>query len=102
MATATKKEEEAYPWKAGASCGHTTNLKQSILKTFDIYDLISGDLMLRIGWFGSWIKRECLQSQMTKDDQAKARLPRDEAQIYMNIYSWISINSLQWKYGRRI
>jgi hypothetical protein len=31
MATATKKEE-AYPWKAGASSGHTTNLKQSILR----------------------------------------------------------------------
>jgi hypothetical protein len=40
MATATKKKkkkEEAYPWKAGASCGHTTNLKQSILETFNIY-----------------------------------------------------------------
>jgi hypothetical protein len=33
MATATKKrKEEAYPWKAGASSGHTTNLKQSILR----------------------------------------------------------------------
>jgi hypothetical protein len=31
MATATKKEE-AYPWKAGASSGYTTNLKQSILR----------------------------------------------------------------------
>jgi hypothetical protein len=34
MATATKKEkkkEEAYPWKAGSSSEHTTNLKQSIL-----------------------------------------------------------------------
>ncbi len=30
MATVTKKE--AYPWKAGASSGHTTNLKQSILR----------------------------------------------------------------------
>ena len=31
MAAATKKrKEEAYPWKAGASSGHTTNLKQSI------------------------------------------------------------------------
>jgi hypothetical protein len=40
MATATKKKErkeEAYPWKAGASSRHTTNLKQSILETFDIY-----------------------------------------------------------------
>ncbi len=34
MATATKKEKkkEAYPWKAGASSGHTTNLKYSILR----------------------------------------------------------------------
>jgi hypothetical protein len=34
MATATKKKrkEEAYPWKAGASSRHTTNLKQSILR----------------------------------------------------------------------
>ncbi len=38
MATATKKrKEEAYPLKAGASSGHTTKLKQSILETFDIY-----------------------------------------------------------------
>jgi hypothetical protein len=41
MATATKKKrkEEAYPWKAGARSRHTTNLKQSILETFDIYGL---------------------------------------------------------------
>jgi hypothetical protein len=35
MAAATKKKkgkEEAYPWKAGASSGHITNLKQSILE----------------------------------------------------------------------
>jgi hypothetical protein len=31
MATATKKEE-AYPWKDGTSSGHTTNLKQAILR----------------------------------------------------------------------
>jgi hypothetical protein len=33
MAAATKKKrkEEAYPWKAGASSKHITNLKQSIL-----------------------------------------------------------------------
>ncbi len=38
MAAATKKrKEEAYPWKAGASSGHITNLKQSILETFDTY-----------------------------------------------------------------
>jgi len=39
MAAATKKKrkEEAYPWKAGISSGHITNLKQSILETFDIY-----------------------------------------------------------------
>jgi len=40
MAAATKKKrkEEAYPWKAGANSTHITNLKQSILETFDIYD----------------------------------------------------------------
>jgi hypothetical protein len=32
MATATTKKEEAYPWKAGANSGHTTNLKQTILR----------------------------------------------------------------------
>jgi hypothetical protein len=39
MAAATKKKrkEEAYPWKAGASSGHITNLKQYILETSDIY-----------------------------------------------------------------
>jgi hypothetical protein len=40
MAVATKKKkrkEEAYSWKAGSSSGHITNLKQSILETFDIY-----------------------------------------------------------------
>jgi hypothetical protein len=36
MAAATKKEE-ANSWKAGTSSGHITNLKQSILETFDIY-----------------------------------------------------------------
>jgi len=38
MAVATKKKrkEEAYPWKASASSGHITNLKQSTLGTFDI------------------------------------------------------------------
>jgi hypothetical protein len=32
MAAAKKK-----PWKVGASSMHITNLKQSILETFDIY-----------------------------------------------------------------
>jgi hypothetical protein len=35
-----KRKEEAYPWKAGASSGHITNLKQSILETLDIYGKI--------------------------------------------------------------
>ncbi len=34
-----KEKKEAYPWKAGASSGHITNLKQSILETFDMYGL---------------------------------------------------------------
>jgi hypothetical protein len=40
MANATKKRKEKkklYTWKAGANSGHTTNLKQSILETFNIY-----------------------------------------------------------------
>jgi hypothetical protein len=38
MAAATKKrKEEAYPWKASTISGHKTNLKQSILATFNIY-----------------------------------------------------------------
>jgi hypothetical protein len=32
-----KIKEEAYHWKAGTSSGQITNLKQSILETFDIY-----------------------------------------------------------------
>ncbi len=35
-----KKKEEAYPWKASASSGNITNLKQSNLETFDIYATI--------------------------------------------------------------
>jgi hypothetical protein len=39
MAAATKKEKKklTYTWKASTSSGHITNLKQSILETFDIY-----------------------------------------------------------------
>jgi len=42
MAAATKKKkriEKAHPWKAGTSSRHITNLKQSILETFNIYGL---------------------------------------------------------------
>jgi hypothetical protein len=47
MAAATKKrKEEAYPWKAGASSEHITNLKQSILETFDIYDIAPNDVIV--------------------------------------------------------
>jgi hypothetical protein len=35
--TTTKRKEEAHHWKAGTSSGHITNLRQSILETFDIY-----------------------------------------------------------------
>jgi hypothetical protein len=45
MVAATKKKkrkEEAYPWKAGTSREHITNLKQSILETFDIYGTAQG------------------------------------------------------------
>ncbi len=37
-----KKKVEAYPLKAGASRGHITNLKQSILETFNIYGILLG------------------------------------------------------------
>jgi len=32
------------PWKTGASIGHITNLMQSILETFNIYEHISGSI----------------------------------------------------------
>jgi hypothetical protein len=34
---AAVKKEEKKPIKTGTSSGHITNLKQSILETFDIY-----------------------------------------------------------------
>jgi hypothetical protein len=34
MAAANNKNK---PWKTGASSGHITNLKQSIMATFDMY-----------------------------------------------------------------
>jgi hypothetical protein len=42
MAAATKKEKKrrSLPLESSASSGHITNLKQSILDTFDIYDSI--------------------------------------------------------------
>jgi hypothetical protein len=36
-----KRKQEAYPWKASSSSGHITNLKESILETFNIYDCSS-------------------------------------------------------------
>ncbi len=42
--------------------------------------------MLRTGYVRSWIKRGCLQSQMSKDGQVKAMLPSVLTQTYMNIY----------------
>ncbi len=42
-----KKRKEAYPWKASPSGRHITNLKQSILETFDIY---GGNLPLYEQW----------------------------------------------------
>jgi hypothetical protein len=43
MAAATKKEKKrrSLPLEGGASSGHTTNLKKSILETFDIYAVAS-------------------------------------------------------------
>ena len=39
---AAAKKEEKKPIKTGASSGHITNLKQSILETFDIFATHSG------------------------------------------------------------
>jgi hypothetical protein len=52
-----KRKEEAYPWKAGASSGQITNLKQSILETFDIYGASSG---LKTKQAGSTALSACL------------------------------------------
>ncbi len=35
-----KRKVEAYPLKAGASSGHITNLRHSILETFNIYGIL--------------------------------------------------------------
>ncbi len=43
-----KRKEEAYPWKAGANSGHTTNLKQSILRLL-IYMSSPEKVVLRAG-----------------------------------------------------
>ncbi len=48
-----KRKEEAYPWKAGASSRHITNLKQSILETFNIY-----------GWESSFLNLQFVMSQL--------------------------------------
>jgi hypothetical protein len=39
------KKEEKKPIETGASSGHITNLKQSILETFDIYVFTLGEIM---------------------------------------------------------
>jgi hypothetical protein len=44
-----KKRRSLYPWKAGARSRHITNLKQSILETFDIYGLSTLTENLQIG-----------------------------------------------------
>ncbi len=78
MAAATKKErkEEAYPLKTGASGWHITNLKQSILETFDIYSNYScvvrfaaiGDNQLSdfTSFFYNYVPREFIHNNETK------------------------------------
>ncbi len=39
------------PWKTGASSGHITNLKQSILETFDIYGCNSDRIISYLYYF---------------------------------------------------
>jgi hypothetical protein len=65
MAAATKKKrkEEAHSGKAGACSGHTTNLKQSILETFDIYVYQS---FLKIFIFGNSLKDGQNKKQINK------------------------------------
>ncbi len=58
-----KRKEEAYAWKAGASSGNITNLKQSILETFDIYGLFqlsNGSICLSINY--------SVSNQMKRDE----------------------------------
>jgi hypothetical protein len=43
----SKKKIKKKPWKMGASSGHITNLKQSILEIFDIYGLNKDNIMMR-------------------------------------------------------
>jgi hypothetical protein len=38
---AAKNKNKKKPWKMGTSSGHITNLKQSILETFNIYNKTS-------------------------------------------------------------
>ncbi len=61
MATAKRKEKK--PIKARASNRYLTNLKQSILETFNIY-----------GWK---IERYGYKAQMSRNGQAKAMLSSD-------------------------
>jgi hypothetical protein len=42
LMAAAKKKKEKKPIKTGAISGHITNLQQSILETFDIYDDTAG------------------------------------------------------------
>jgi hypothetical protein len=56
-----KKKEEAYPWKAGASSGHITKLKQSIMETFDIYAL-----------YKHWAKHPHLLSNHPRSHEGKS------------------------------
>ncbi len=53
MAAAKKKrKEEAYPRKTGTSGGQVTNLKQSILETFDICGYIRSQIIFETGFVG--------------------------------------------------
>ncbi len=40
ISTFNGRSKKKKPWKTGAGSGHITNLKQSILETFDIYGSI--------------------------------------------------------------
>ncbi len=53
-----KRKEEAYNWKAGTSSGHITNLRRSILETFNIYVVSNGSAIDRaLGLYSQTLSR---------------------------------------------
>ncbi len=88
-----KRIEEAYPQKAGASSRHITNLKQTILETFDIYgwaplkvnkksvsvrkNKYSGD-NVRIRWIRVTLRKETRDTSKSGTNREELYLQRKE------------------------